>query len=194
MLSTTPILDDLTKGINAINLHSLIMHILTTYAQISQPDLGDNMTNFNSGINLDLPLAIYARKQEKCQVFAAAAGVPISDETIITTGTIHALACGNMTLPWQKWKRCLLPNHTTPNWKTHWTADFTKMKNIDCMTAREISFGANQATKIEQAQQMESSLNNFANASIQKNTTINNLVATNAMLTKAIADTQLSIA
>ncbi len=41
---------------------------------------------------------------------------------------------------------------------------------------------------------MASSLNNLANATIQKNTTIENLVATNATLTKAIADIQLSIA
>jgi hypothetical protein len=41
---------------------------------------------------------------------------------------------------------------------------------------------------------MASSLNNLANAPIQKNTTIKNLVATNATLTKAIANIQLSIA
>jgi hypothetical protein len=46
------------------------------------------MTNFHSGINLGLPLAIYTRKQEKCQVFAANARVPI------------ALAFGNMMLAW----------------------------------------------------------------------------------------------
>jgi hypothetical protein len=41
---------------------------------------------------------------------------------------------------------------------------------------------------------MASSLDNQANATIQKNTTIKNLVATNAMLTKAITKIQLSIA
>ncbi len=44
------ILDYPTKGLNAINLRTLVMHILNTYAQISQPDLDDNMTNFYSGI------------------------------------------------------------------------------------------------------------------------------------------------
>ncbi len=61
------------------------------------------------------------------------------------------------------------------------------------MTAGKITFGANQATKFEQAQQMASSIDNLANGTIQKNTTIKNLVATNATLTKAIADIQLSI-
>jgi hypothetical protein len=93
------VLEDPTKGLNAVNLCSLIMHILTTYAQISQPDLDDNITNFHTGIDLGLPLAIYTRKQEKWQVFANA-GVPISDKTMITTGIKHALACRNTTLAW----------------------------------------------------------------------------------------------
>jgi hypothetical protein len=38
------------------------------------------MNEFNIGIDADLPLAVYTRKQEKCQVFADDAGVPISDE------------------------------------------------------------------------------------------------------------------
>ncbi len=62
------------------------------------------------------------------------------------------------------------------------------------MTASDTAFGANQAAKLNQAQQMAFSLNNLANTIIQKNTTIKNLVATNATLTKAIANIQLSIA
>jgi hypothetical protein len=73
------ILDYSTKGLNTINLCSLVMHILTTHAQISQSDLDDNMTDFHSGINAGLPLPVYTRKQEKCKVFAADAKVPISD-------------------------------------------------------------------------------------------------------------------
>jgi hypothetical protein len=96
------VLDDPTEGLNAVNLCSLFMHILTTYAQISQPDLDDNITNFHSGIHSGLPLAVYTRKQEKCQVFAANAGVPISNKTMITTGTKHALACSIMMLAWRK--------------------------------------------------------------------------------------------
>jgi hypothetical protein len=41
---------------------------------------------------------------------------------------------------------------------------------------------------------MASFLDNLANVTIQKNTSIENLLATNATLTKAIADIQLSIA
>ncbi len=46
----------------------LVTHILTTYAQISQPGLDDNLTDFNTSIDPILPLAVYtAWKQKKCQ-------------------------------------------------------------------------------------------------------------------------------
>jgi hypothetical protein len=57
---------------------------------------------------------------------------------------------------------CPLSNHTWPNWKTHWTAAFAKMRNINGMTAWETSFGANQAAELKQVQQMASSLDNLA--------------------------------
>jgi hypothetical protein len=74
------------------------------------------------------------------------------------------------------------------------SAAFAKMRDINCMTAGETAFGVNQAAQLKQAQQMASSLDNLANVTIQKNSTIENLVATNATLTKAITDIQLSIA
>jgi hypothetical protein len=40
-------LDDPTEGLNAVTLWQLITHICSIYAQISQPDLDDNITNFN---------------------------------------------------------------------------------------------------------------------------------------------------
>jgi hypothetical protein len=109
------ILDDPTENLNAIDLRTLVMHILNTYAQISQPDLDDNMTNFPSGIDSGLSLAIYTMKQEKCQVFTVDAGVPISHRTMIITSTKHALACSNMMLAWCKWKCCPIIDYTWPN-------------------------------------------------------------------------------
>jgi hypothetical protein len=145
------VLDDPIKGVNGVDLRTLVTHILMTYAQISQPDLDDNLTGFNTGINPILPLAVYTRKQERCQVFANDIGIPISDATMVTTGTKHALATRNMTLAWRKWKRCPIPDHTWPNWKAHWTAAFAKMHNINCMMAGESAFGANAAAEEEQA-------------------------------------------
>jgi hypothetical protein len=146
------VLDNPTEGLNAVDLRTLVMHILNTYAQISQPDLDDNMTDFHSGIDSSLPLAIYMRKQEKYQVFAADARVPISDKTMVTTGTKHALACGNMT--WRKWKCPPILDHTWPNWKAHWTTAFAEMRDINRITAGDMTFGVNQAAELEQAQQM----------------------------------------
>ena len=91
-------LDDPTEGLNAVTLQQLVTHICTMYAQISQPDLEDNITKFNQGISPNLPLALYTHKQEKCHTFAQDAGVPISEKMMVTTGTKHALNCGNMML------------------------------------------------------------------------------------------------
>ena len=73
-------------------------------------------------------------------------------------------------------------------------AAFAEMHDISRMTTGKITFGANQAVEMEQAQQMATSLDNLANASIQKNTTVNNCVATNATLSRAIQDIQCTLA
>jgi hypothetical protein len=162
------ILDDPIEGPNDVDLCTLVTHILTMYAQISQPNLDDNLTEFNTGINPILPLAVYTRKQEKCHVFAHNAGVPISDATMVTTGTKHALATRNMTLVWRKWKRCPIIDHIWPNWKAHWTAAFAKMHDINCMTAGESTFSANAVEEEEQGRLIALSVDILANVSIQK--------------------------
>jgi hypothetical protein len=57
------ILDDPIGGLNSVDLCRLVHPIATTYAQISQPNLNNNMANFNAGIDPGLPLVIYTRKQ-----------------------------------------------------------------------------------------------------------------------------------
>ena len=188
------VLDNPTEGLNGVDLRKLVQHILTTYAQISQPDLDENMNEYNIGIDSGLPLAVYTRKQEKCQVFAADSGVPISVELMVTTGSKHALSSGNMTLGWREWKRRPANEHTWANWKIHWTAAFAEMRNISRMTTSDTTFEANQAAEIEQAQQMATLLDNLANASIQKNATIDNLGATNAAFSRTIQDIQRTLA
>ena len=108
------VLDNPTESLNSIDLHTLVLHIQQTYTQISQPYLDNNLVKFNTGINPGLPFAVYIRKQEKCQIFAANASVPISDATMVTTGCKHTIASGNMTLGWHEWKRCP-PNELTWN-------------------------------------------------------------------------------
>jgi hypothetical protein len=60
-------LDDPTEGLNAITLRDLVAHIWTTYAIISQPDVDNNITEFHTGINPHLPLAVYTCKQENAR-------------------------------------------------------------------------------------------------------------------------------
>jgi hypothetical protein len=181
------VLDDPIKGLNGINLCTLDQkHIITTYLQICQPNLDNNLADFNMGIDLGLPLVVYTKKQECCQVFALNAAVPISKATMVTTGTKHALACGNMTMAWRKWNNCAIANHTWSKWKNHRTATFAKMHGINCMTAGKAVFGANAAEEEHQACKITALLDNFASALIQKNVTINNLVASNAQLMQAL--------
>jgi hypothetical protein len=182
-------LNDPTEGLNAVTLQQLTTHIRTTYMQISQPDLDNNNTNSNQGINPNLPLTIYMRKQEKCQSFAQDAGVPISKEMMVMTGTKHALNFRNMTLAWQEWKHCSLLDHMWNKWKDHWMAAFAGMRNINRMTFGYLAL-TNQAAaqEIVPAEKMAASLDNLANASIQKNDMINKLVGTNQQQAKIIAN------
>jgi hypothetical protein len=55
-------INDPIEGLNIVTLQQLITHIRTTYAQISQPDLDYNVTDFNQGNDPNLPLAVYTCK------------------------------------------------------------------------------------------------------------------------------------
>jgi hypothetical protein len=116
------------------------------------------------GIDPGLPLAVYMRKQECCQVFALNVAVPISEATMITTRTKHALACRNMTMMWREWNHHAIADNTWPNWKTHWTSAFAKMHNINRMPTSEAAFGTNAAEEEHQACQITASLDNLAYA------------------------------
>jgi hypothetical protein len=106
---------------------------------------------------------------------------------MVSTGTKHALATGNMTLAWGEWRRRPVADH---NWKAHWTAAFAKMWDINHMTAAKTTFWANAAEEEAQGRQIAASLKHLANASVQKNATINQLVATNAQLMQALESMQ----
>jgi hypothetical protein len=65
-----------------------------------------------------------------------------------------------------------------------------QMRDINLMTAGKAEFGANSAEEEHQARQITALLNNLANALIQKNATIDNLVASNARLAQALQEMQ----
>jgi hypothetical protein len=107
-------LDDPTEGLNTVTLKQLVTHI-ALHMHRSANLISTTISQFQQGINPNLPLAIYRRKQEKCYTFAPDAGVLISEEMMVMTGTKHTLNCGNMTLAWQEWKYCPLLYHTWNN-------------------------------------------------------------------------------
>ena len=92
------------------------------------------MSTFLKGIDPSLPLSVYTRKQEHCQDFAANARVPISEATMVTTGTKHAIQCGDFTDAWKEWNRRPEPEKTWPNWKTHWTRALQENRDIRRLT------------------------------------------------------------
>ncbi len=98
-------------------------------------------------------------------------------------------------LAWQEWKCHLLLDHTWNKWKDHWMAAFVEMQGINCMTSADSAF-TNQVAALEivQAEKMTALLDNLANASIQKNDTIDKLVTTKQQQAKIIADLTEAIA
>lgn len=180
-------LDDPDEGLNDVNIRDLIDHIRDRYCAISQDEIDKNLIAFGTGIDPSLPLAVYTRKQETCQEFAQDANVPISEETMVTTGTKHALQCGGLTQAWREWRRTAAADQTWPNWKAHWTAAFNEQRDITKLTGTDFQGHANSATEDELSEQLVASLDNLANAAVQKNDTVEKLVISNKTLTDTVA-------
>ncbi|KAL7476783.1 hypothetical protein ACHAW6_002619 [Cyclotella cf. meneghiniana] len=135
------------------------------------------MDAFQHGINPSLPLSIYICKQENCQDFAHDARVPISKQTMATTGTKHALQCGDFTEAWMEWSHRAETQKTWTNWKNHWTQAFNENRAIQHLTGG--IFRANATIEDELYEKMVTSLDNLSNAAVQKNNTIEKLIETN---------------
>jgi hypothetical protein len=61
-------LNDPTEGLNAVTLWQLVTHICTTYAQITQPDINNNVTNSNQKLipTFHLPSTHASRRSARC--------------------------------------------------------------------------------------------------------------------------------
>jgi hypothetical protein len=180
-------LDDPDEGLNDTSIRDLYDHVMDRFAKISQTEIDENLVRFNDGIDPTKTLAVYTRKQELCQETAADADVPITEATMVTTGTKHAVATGGMDQPWKEWMRTAAPNRTWPNWKTHWTGAFQEKRELVKLTGVAFNGMANNAQEIEMGDKMVSALDNLANAAVQKNDTFEQLVASNKTLTEAVS-------
>ena len=188
-------LEDPIEGLNGVEIRDLVDHIRDRYCYIDQADLDANIHRFQQGIDPSLPLVVYIRKQEDCQEFAHDGHVDISEATMVTTGTKHALQCGAFTDAWKEWNRVDRANQTWANWKTHWTRAFEEQKTIQRITGS--IFSANSITQQkddEFASNMVTSLDNLAMAAIQKNETMEKLIEMNNLKDQTIATLMSSLA
>ena len=65
---------------------------------------------------------------------------------MVSTGTRHAVATGNMQLAWRDWVR--IPNKTWILWKVHWTQAFQEKRDLEILADVPIDAGfANSATE-----------------------------------------------
>jgi hypothetical protein len=125
-------LDDPDKGLNVVLVRDLLNHIQDHYCHICQDKIYKNMETILKGIDPSLPLSVYTRKQENCQDFTADARVPISEATMVTTGTKHTIQCGDFTNASKEWNRHPEANKTWTNQKNHWTRAFQENQDIEC--------------------------------------------------------------
>ena len=105
-------MDDLDEGLNGVGIQDLYDHVMDCFAQISQSKIDGNLITFNKGIDPSKTLAVYTRKQEFCQETANGADVPITEASMVTTGTKHAVATCGMDQAWKEWMRTVAANRT----------------------------------------------------------------------------------
>ena len=103
---------------------------------------------------------------------------------MVTTGKKHAVASGGVEDAWKVWMRSPAATKTWPNWKTHWTEAFIKKRELIRLTGNSFNLMANQdQEEAAMGDKMVNALENLANAAVQRNDTVEQLVATNKTLT-----------
>ncbi|KAL7531195.1 hypothetical protein ACHAXR_003897, partial [Thalassiosira sp. AJA248-18] len=184
-------LDDPDEGLDGVNIRDLYDHIMDRFAKISQVEIDANLVEFNEGIDPSKTLAVYTRKQELCQEIANDAGVEITEATMVTTGTKHAVAAGGMDDAWKTWVRMAVPLRTWPAWKTHWTAAFQEKRELVKLTGIAFNDMANSSIQqSEMGDKMVTALDNLANAAVDRNYSVETLVKANNTLSTTIQSQQ----
>ena len=185
---------DPDEGLNGITIRQIYDHVMLRFANVSQLEVDANLAKFNEPMDPSVTLAVYIRRQERCQEVASDAEVPISEATMVSTLVKHAAATGGLDVAWGAWKARAaagLPMGWA-NAVTHWTEAFASKVELAKITGVAFSGMANQAEE-EMADKMVVALDNLANAAVEKNCTIESLVKANLALTKAVADRDTSL-
>ena len=124
------------------------------YATISQSEVDDNINKFNEPIDASRTIAVYIRKQELCQGVAEDAHVPITDATMVTTGTKHAVSAGGMDDAWRVWMRLTNDQKTWVRWKTMWSGAFLEKRELIRLTGIAYNGMENNAQEVEMGNTM----------------------------------------
>jgi outer membrane lipopolysaccharide assembly protein LptE/RlpB len=99
---------------------------------------------------------------------------------MVTTGTKHAVNCGDFHHAWREWRRTPAANQTWANCKTHWTRALQENRNIQKITGGGEEGGvAGNTMEGDLANQLVNGLDNLANAAVQKNETVKKLITMN---------------
>ena len=187
-------LEDPSKGLNGFTIRDVYDYVMSNHMKISQAEVDANLDKFNKPINASHTLAVYIRKQELFQEMAEDAHVPITDTTMVTTGTKHVVATGGMDDTWRMWMRLPNDQQTWVRWKTMWSGAFLEKWEIVRIKGIAYNGMSNQAADMDMGNTMVMALGNLANAALQKNDTVEWLVISNSSLSSSLTSCNTKIA
>ena len=122
------------------------------------------------------------------------AHVPITESTMVTTGTKHAVATGGMDDAWTLWMRLPNDQKTWVRRKTMWSGDFIEKRELVRLTGITYNGMANQPAEMEMGKMMVVALDKLANAAVQNNDTIERLVIYNLSFSASLVAHDTKIA
>ena len=122
------------------------------------------------------------------------AHLPITKDTMVTTGTKHAVATGGMDDAWCVWMRLPNDQQTWVRWKTMWSGAFIEKRELVRLTGIAYNSMANQDAEMEIGNTIVMALDNLANTYFQKNNTVERLVVSILFLFASLAARDTKIA
>ena len=133
-------LDNPDMGLTNVHPSVIYQHIIDRCAKIDLRMADDNHKQFNTTMDSYKPLAVYTKKQEHCQAFAADVGNPISMADG-ANGVTHAVATRVMHKAYREWKRIPKVEQTWNREKEHFNDAFNELKEINAITAESWDMG-----------------------------------------------------
>ena len=127
-------LDDPDVGLTNVHPSVIYQHIVDRYAKIDLRMADNNQKQFNTPMDPSKPLAVYTKKQECCQAFAANAGNPISMADMVQKGVTHVVATGVMCEANHEWKCIPKLEQTWNRWNKHFYDAFNDLKELNAIT------------------------------------------------------------